>query len=69
MSAPGRVEAFSHIKGRAGHISENIGEVMTASEDANRAADQVLDSAQHLSAQSDNLRSEVAKFVQDVRAA
>jgi methyl-accepting chemotaxis protein len=55
--------------GRAGAITENITQVMSASDEANGAADRVLSSAQHLSEQSTSLRAEVAKFVQDVRAA
>jgi methyl-accepting chemotaxis protein len=50
-------------------ITDDIGKVMESSDAANAAAARVLSSAKHLSEQSGNLRSEVAQFLDEVRAA
>ena len=50
-------------------VSSNIAGVNDASSEAGRASGQVLDAAQELSQQSEALKSEVSKFLDEVRAA
>ena len=50
-------------------VTEDIGKVMEASDEANVSASCVLASAKLLSEQSSNLRNEVAKFLEEVKAA
>ncbi|OYU91574.1 MAG: chemotaxis protein [Bradyrhizobiaceae bacterium PARB1] len=50
-------------------VSGNVQQVMAAAGEAGQTAQGVLDAARELSAQSELLRSEVAKFLQTVRAA
>lgn len=50
-------------------VTEDIGKVMEASDAANGSASIVLGSAKTLSAQSGNLRDEVASFLDEIKAA
>jgi methyl-accepting chemotaxis protein len=50
-------------------VTEDIGKVMEASDEANVSASCVLGSAKLLSEQSSNLRNEVARFLEEVKAA
>jgi methyl-accepting chemotaxis protein len=50
-------------------VTEDIGKVMEASDAANGSASIVLGSAKTLSAQSGNLRDEVASFLDEIQAA
>ena len=50
-------------------VTEDIGKVMEASDEANVSASCVLESAKLLSEQSSNLRDEVARFLEEVKAA
>jgi PAS domain S-box-containing protein len=50
-------------------VSENINGVTTAAQDTGSSATQVLDLARDLTLQSNNLRSEVEKFLKTVRVA
>ena len=50
-------------------VTEDIGKVMEASAAANGSASIVLGSAKTLSAQSGNLRDEVASFLDEIKAA
>jgi methyl-accepting chemotaxis protein len=54
---------------RSRNVSANLTNVRQAAENSNVAADRVLNSAAHLNVQSENLRREMAKFVQTVRSA
>ncbi len=53
----------------ASRVTEDIGKVMEASDEANVSASSVLGSAKLLSEQSSNLRDEVARFLEEVKAA
>ena len=53
----------------ASRVTEDIGKVMEASDEANVSASSVLGSAKLLSEQSSNLRNEVARFLEEVKAA
>ncbi len=50
-------------------VNDNIGGVTTAAANTGAASNQVLESAQQLSAQAEGLRGEVERFLADVRAA
>jgi methyl-accepting chemotaxis protein len=53
----------------ASRVTADIGKVMEASDEANGSASRVLDSARLLSGQSGNLRDEVARFLEEIKAA
>ena len=53
----------------ASRVTEDIGKVMEASDEANVSASHVLGSAKLLSEQSSNLHKEVARFLEEVKAA
>ncbi|PIR34749.1 MAG: methyl-accepting chemotaxis protein [Alphaproteobacteria bacterium CG11_big_fil_rev_8_21_14_0_20_44_7] len=49
------------------HVSENIKDVSKTSSEASVSASEVLKSSKELSSQADNLKSEVEKFLQEIR--
>ena len=50
-------------------VADNIGDVSTGAKETGSASAQVLDSAKALSAEGGRLKTEVANFLQTVRAA